>query len=395
MGICASRVRCYPRSPMRKAGIGAFLAILLTSACVRGNGAWIAAQLEAPRDAAPSLVPATPPPPFDPEEDRVVQVVERVRPAVVNVRTTFSLSPEDEALGADPEAEGTGFFVDAGGVVVTNYHVVEPPPNGSGVAAIDVILEDGRRLSGSLIGGDPQADLAVLQVEGNGAFPTIPLGRSAGLRLGEQVVAVGFALGLEGGPSVTTGVISAVGRTIEAGGQGVASRTYEGVIQTDAAINPGNSGGPLVDLDGNVVGVNTAGVQAAAAENIGFAIAIDRAAPVIREAVEEPAALQAYLGITTDPVTPALQAQFGLQVDAGAIVTSLAPGAPAEEAGIEVGDVILSIGGQSVDSPETVGEALRQLAPDDRVEISIVRADGGQEVIDVTLAARPLPVEQG
>jgi serine protease Do len=305
----------------------------------------------------------------------------------VNVRTTFT-------AGIDRESEGTGFFVDPRGVVATNYHVVEPSPP-AGVAAIDVILEDGRRLSASLIGGDPQADLAVLQVEGNGRYPSIPLGRSAALRLGEQVVAVGFALGLEGGASVTTGIISALGRTIEAGGEGVESRTYEGVIQTDAAINPGNSGGPLVDLNGQVVGVNTAGVQAAAAENIGFAIAIDRARPVIEDAVEEPATLQAYLGVTTEPVTPAVQAQLGLPVDTGAIVTSLAPGAPAEEAGIAVGDVIISIAGQAVDSPETVGEALRQLSPDDRIEISLVRADGSDEVIDVTLAARPLPVEQG
>jgi S1-C subfamily serine protease len=371
---------------MRKPGIGAIVIILLATACAGGGGQWT---LPTP---PPSPIEVSPLPPFDPQEDRVVQVVERVRPAVVNVRTTFAISPEEEALGADNEAEGTGFYVDPRGVVVTNFHVVESP-TGMGVTAIDVILEDGRRLSASLIGGDPQADLAVLQVEGDGPFPAVPLGSSGGLRLGEPVVAVGFALGLEGGPSVTTGVISALGRTIEAGGQGIESRTYEGVIQTDAAINPGNSGGPLVDLEGRVVGVNTAGVPATTAENIGFAIAIDRARPVIEDAIEEPATLQAYLGVTTTPVTPAVQAQLDLPVDAGAIVTSLAPGAPAEEAGIEVGDVIVSIAGQAVDSPETVGEALRQHSPEDRVQISLVRADGDQEVIDVTLAARPLPVE--
>ena len=371
---------------MRKPGIGAFLVFFLATACSSGAGTWVLPQAEPPA----SPIQPSPLPPFDPREDRIVQVVQRVRPAVVNVRTTFALSPEEEALGVDPEAEGTGFFVDPRGVLVTNHHVIE-----GSVAAIDVILEDGRRLSASLIGGDPQADLAVLQVEGEGSFSTVPLGRSADLRLGEQVVAVGFALGLEGGPSVTTGVISAVGRTIEAGGQGVESRTYEGVIQTDAAINPGNSGGPLVDLDGQVVGVNTAGVQAAAAENIGFAIAIDRAAPVIREAVEDPAALQAYLGVTTDAVTPALQAQLGLPVDAGAIVVSLAPRAPAVQAGIEVGDVIVAIDGQEVGSPEAVGEVLRDLDPGDRVGVTVVSADGDEEVIDVTLAARPLPVGEG
>ncbi len=366
---------------MRKPFIGAFLALLLVTACTGGGGEW-----SLPEPPAPPIE-ASPLPPFDPAEDRIVQVVERVRPAVVNVRTTFT-------AGLDREAEGTGFFVDPRGVVVTNFHVVEPPPP-NGVAAIDVILEDGRRLSASLIGGDPQADLAVLQVEGNGQYPSIPLGRSGGLRLGEQVVAVGFALGLEGGPSVTTGVISALGRTIEAGGQGIESRTYEGVIQTDAAINPGNSGGPLVDLDGKVVGVNTAGVQASAAENIGFAIAVDRARPVIEDAVEDPATLQAFLGVTTQTLTPAISAQLGFPVDAGAIVRGLAGGAPAEEAGIAEGDVIVAIGDQAISSTEEVGEALQDLAPGDTVEVSIVRADGEEEVIEVTLAARPLPVEQG
>ncbi len=365
---------------MRRVGIGAILAMFLATACT-GGGPWGVAEPSA------SPVQISPLPPFDPREDRIVQVVQRVRRAVVNVRTTF-------AGGLDREGEGTGFFVDPGGVVVTNFHVVEPPPQ-IGVAAIDVILEDGRRLSASLIGGDAQADLAVLQVEGDGSFPTIPLGRSAGLRLGEQVVAVGFALGLEGGPSVTTGVVSAVGRTIEAGGPGVESRTYEGVIQTDAAINPGNSGGPLVDLDGRVVGVNTAGVQAAAAENIGFAIAIDRAAPVIQEAVEDPAALQAYLGVSTQTVTPAISAQLGLAVEAGALVRQLAPGGPSQKAGIAVGDVIIGIGDRSISSTEEVGEALQDLAPGDRVGVAVVHADGGEELIDVTLGARPLPVGQG
>ena len=365
---------------MRKPGIGAILAILVATACT-GEGDWTLPE------PPTTPVKVSPLPPFDGGEDRIVQVVGRVRPAVVNVRTTFT-------VGVDREAEGTGFFVDPRGVVVTNFHVVEPPPQ-VGVSAIDVILEDGRRLSASLIGGDPQADLAVLQVEEDGPFPSIPLGRSAGLQLGEQVVAVGFALGLEGGPSVTTGVVSALGRTIEAGGQGVESRTYEGVIQTDAAINPGNSGGPLVDLDGRVVGVNTAGVQAAAAENIGFAIAIDRAAPVIKEAVEDPAALQAYLGVTTQTVTPAISAQLGLTVESGALVRQLAPGAPAQEAGIAAGDVIIAIGDQTVTSTEEVGAALEDLAPGDRVGVVVVHAGGGEELIDVTLGARPLPVEQG
>jgi S1-C subfamily serine protease len=361
---------------MRRAAIGATLALLAVTACSRGGDGW---------GLAPAPVPTVEPlAPFDPGEDRVVQVVERVRPAVVNVRTTFD-------VGVDREAEGTGFLVDPEGVVVTNFHVVEAPADAQ-VITIDVILADGRRHPASLIGGDPQADLAVLQVQARGPFPSIPLGRSGGLQLGQQVVALGFALGLEGGPSVTTGIVSALGRTIEAGGPGIDPRIYEGVIQTDAAINPGNSGGPLVDLEGRVIGVNTAGVQAAAAENIGFAIAIDRARPVIEEAIADPAALQAYLGVTTQTVTPALQAQLELAVGQGALVRQLAPGAPAIRAGIEVGDVIVGIVDRAIATTEEIGEVLGDLEPGDRVTVLVVRGQE-EQAIELTLAARPLPTE--
>ena len=170
-------------------------------------------------------------------------------------------------------------------------------------------------------------------------LPTIPIGDSADLKLGQQVVAIGYALALEGGPTVTQGIVSALNQSIDANDpncqvcpEGV--RTYSNVIQTDAAINPGNSGGPLLNLAGEVVGINSAG--AGAAENIGFAIAIDAAKPTIESAAENPSQPVAYLGVVTQDVTEGLSFQFALPVTQGAYVVDLAPRGPAESAGVEV-----------------------------------------------------------
>lgn len=308
-----------------------------------------------------------------------MQVVQRVSPAVVNVQAE---------IGAGRDPEGTGFVIRSDGIVVTNWHVVE------GVLGIRVITADGDRLEGRVIGGDESADLAVVRVQTEGALPTVRLGRSRRLQLGETVVAMGFALGLEGGPSVTSGIISALGRRIEAGGPGVQTRTYEDVIQTDAAINPGNSGGPLVDLSGRVVGINTAGVQAAAAENIGFAIAIDRARPIIDHAMESPEAPAPFLGVSTETVTPEVVLREGLPIDRGVFVAGLAPGGPAEQAGLEVGDVIVAVDGEQVVDNDDLQALLLEHEPGQDVAITVARGSGSEDIM-VTLGVRPLPVEQG
>src|SRR5436309_3239116 len=201
----------------------------------------------------------------DPSLDPIVQVVEAVRPAVVNVTT--NLFQPNPLGGESGRGVGTGFVIRSDGIVVTNFHVVEhaqritvitPPP-------------DSKRYTGRVIGGDQNADLAVLKIDATG-LPTVPLGNSGRLELGERVVALGYALALPGGPTVTSGIVSALGRTIQAQDPNCDTckngvRTYTGVVQTDAAINPGNSGGPLVNLTGQVVGINTAGANQA--ENIG------------------------------------------------------------------------------------------------------------------------------
>jgi S1-C subfamily serine protease len=343
-------------------------AVVLAGCTQAGEGAFSGPAL--PRVEAPSPLP-----PFDPEGDAIVQVVDRVRPAVVNVVAD---------LGDGQDAEGTGFIVRRDGVVVTNFHVVE------GAGALTVITDDGDRYPARGIGGLDSADLAVLQIQADD-LPVVPLGDSSELDLGQSVIALGFALGLEGGPSVTSGIVSALNRTIEAGGQAAAARTYEGVIQTDAAINPGNSGGPLVNMSGEVVGINTAGVGAGTAENIGFAIAINRARPIIEHAISNPQEPVPYLGVSTSDVTPALAASAGLPVDQGAFVEAVDSDTPAARAGVRSGDVIVAIGGQSVESSQGVLERLLDHSPGDTVSVTVVR--GGDTLdVDVTLGTRAAPL---
>jgi len=332
----------------------------------------------------PRAGPTSTLPPVDAGADPVVGVVQAVRPAVVSVTTNVA---DPNLGGGTGQGTGTGFVVRADGFVVTNFHVVE------GALNIRVVTADGRRFEARVVGGDPEADLAVLKV-GARDLPVVPLGNSGRLELGERVVAIGFALALQGGPSVTSGIVSALGRTIQAADPNApgGGRTYEDLIQTDAAINPGNSGGPLVDLAGRVVGINTAGVRAAEAENIGFAIAIDRARPVIEAAVRNPDKPVAYLGVSSQTVTTALAFQLDLPVEQGALIVGTAPGGPADRAGIEDGDIIVSIDGRDVRTSEEVGAAIIEHEPGDRVEVGVVHPNGDEETFTVPLGVRPLPV---
>lgn len=320
-----------------------------------------------------------------PDGEPIVRVVERVLPSVVNVTTD-----QFDAFGGSGEGTGTGFVVRESGVIVTNYHVVE------NAQRIRVITsgDEADEYEARVIGGDQTADLAVLKVEAEG-LPVVTLGSSGALDLGQRVVALGYALGLEGGPSVTTGIVSALDRVITAQDPRCKvcenqERTYRDVIQTDAAINPGNSGGPLVNMAGQVVGINTAGVGAGFAENIGFAIAIDAVKPTIENAIEDPREAVAYLGVISRSMDAALALQLGLDLEDGAVIVGVAPGGPADRAGIRPGDVIVGFGGEGVDDSEELGERIRNHGPGDRVRIDLVSSDG-QRSVTATLGVNPDP----
>jgi S1-C subfamily serine protease len=361
-----------------RGGLGVLVAAgLVLAACSRPSGA------------------ASPTPSFEPLPsaggEPVVAVVRRVLPAVVNV-TTDVLRLDEFGNPVAGRGIGTGFIVTSDGVIVTNCHVIE------GASRITVSTSDAepRRFDARVIGGDCENDLAVLDVEAQG-LPTVELGDSSSLQLGQRVVAIGYALGLEGGPSVTAGIVSSLDRTIRAQdpncsvcANGV--RVYAGVIQTDAAISGGNSGGPLVDMQGRVVAINSAGSDPGQAENIGFSIPIDRAKEAIRRAIEDPLAPAAYLGVTTDTVTPDVAFQLGLSVERGALVLATIDGGPAEAAGIERGDVIIELDGRPIATRDDLGAVLEDLAPGDRVSVGLVGADGAQRRVEVTLGTRPLPV---
>ncbi len=270
-------------------------------------------------------------------DDPVADVVDLVLPSVVNVKRDGG--------------EGTGFIVREDGIIVTNFHVVE----GASELTVFTSDEDPEQFDARVIGGDIQADLAVLDVDAEG-LPAVPLGDSDELRLGEQVVALGYALGLEGGPSVTSGIVSSLSRRITVPDQGCppeecgpnGQRVYTDVIQTDAAINPGNSGGPLVDMAGNVIGINSAGTSSA--ENIGFAIQINSVTPTITQAAEEPGEPIAFMGIgSTDASDPNFRFQYrNRRSRRGRASSNVVPGGPADEGGVEVGDVVVSFGGETI-----------------------------------------------
>ena len=212
--------------------------------------------------------------------DPVVAAIGEVAPAVVTI--TSHSAPQQSPFGitSSGTATGTGFVVRSDGVIVTNEHVIE----GAQKVTVTMPDPDGRTLDATVAATDQEHDLAVLRVDATG-LPTVALGDSNDLQLGQQVIALGYALGLQGGPTVTSGIVSSLDRTIDVQDPNAPSgtRTYADVLQTDAAINPGNSGGPLIDLAGNVVGIDSAG--SSSAENIGFAIAIDAAKPLIQQAL--------------------------------------------------------------------------------------------------------------
>jgi S1-C subfamily serine protease len=314
----------------------------------------------------------------------VAKVVQRVLPSVVNIRVTqFGVGG---LLGGSQtrEAEASGVIISRDGTILTNNHVIE------GAVKVTVVFNDGIHhdpLQGHVLGADPTHDLAVVKVDATHLKPIV-IGRSGRLELGDEVVALGFPLRL-GGPTVTKGIVSGVNRTITVRRDTGATEHLVGLLQTDAAINPGNSGGALVNLGGQLVGINTAAANAGSAENVGFAISIDHALPVVRQILTEPVQKRAWLGVSVRDLDPTVALQLGLDQHAtGALVAGVIPGSPAAAAGIQTGDVIVDIAGQAITSANALTNELTALDPGQRVTVKLTGSHGSR-TIDVTLSNRP------
>jgi S1-C subfamily serine protease len=317
------------------------------------------------------------------------QVSDQVRPAVVQI-TNLQQQPGPfigATGGAVPAGVGSGVIYDSQGHILTNNHVV------AGMQQLQVSLADKRSFNASLVGADPQTDLAVVQIQSDN-LPVAQLGDSSQLQVGDWVVAIGNALALPGGPTVTQGVVSALGRTVQEPGDtpNSAGPFLYNAIQTDAPINPGNSGGALVNLQGQVIGINTLvagqaepGVQA---QGIGFAIAIATAKPIADQLVSTGHAVHPFLGIQYGPLTPGLARQLGVNAQNGVVVGAVVQGSPAAQAGLQAGDVITAVDGQQLTDESALGELLSQHQPGDTVSLTVLRR-GQQQNLQVKLGQSP------
>ncbi|HLH23539.1 MAG TPA: trypsin-like peptidase domain-containing protein [Chloroflexota bacterium] len=319
----------------------------------------------------------------------VRQVVDRVKPAVVQIVTDQGAAGRD-ILG-NPRGTrtgiGSGIIYDQQGHILTNHHVV------AGARDMAVALPDGRTFDARVLGTDPETDLAVIQIQGDN-LPAASLGDSDKLGVGDAVVAIGNALGLPGGPTVTAGVVSALGRSIQepTGDQGEPGAVLYDAIQTDAAINPGNSGGPLVDMSGQVIGINTmiAGMAepGVPAQGIGFAIAISSAKPVADQLATTGRAVHPYIGIAFQWAGGASARQLRSTGTQGVLVQRVAPNSPAAKAGLQQGDIITAVDGQKLTEEAALPKYVQKHKSGDTIQLTVVR-NGQERTVPVTLADRP------
>jgi serine protease Do len=273
---------------------------------------------------------------------------------------------------------GSGVIVNPDGYILTNNHVVAEASD------VEVFTQDQRKFKAKVIGTDPLTDVAVIKIEATG-LPTLTLGDSSTLKVGDVVFAIGQPFGI--GETATMGIVSATGRAL---GQHI--EHYENFIQTDAAINPGNSGGALIDLRGNLVGINTAiisgGGEEGGNEGIGFAIPINMAHKVMDQIVEHGKVIRGYLGVSIQGVDPDMAKAFGLTHGGGALIGDVSPDTPASKAGLERGDIVLDLDGQPVNGPDDLSVRVSEMAPGSMAHLKIFRS-GQEKNVDVTLGEYP------
>ena len=310
-------------------------------------------------------------------ETAITQTVEKVGPAVVTVIGTVPGQVTFFGRTPDGQSSGSGFIISPEGYIVTNNHVVESASD------LSVVLSDGTQLPAQVISTDIFADLAVLKADGR--MPAVAtIGNSDNLKSGETVIAIGSPLG-EFRNTVTVGVISATGRALDSGN----GYFMEDLLQTDAAINQGNSGGPLVNLNGEVIGINTLIVRggnggSAVAEGLGFAIPSNMARFIAERIISQGYFARPYLGVSYQSISPSIARRYDLPTQWGAYVTDVGFGSPAANAGLERGDIIVSIGEQSIDVQNSYVNVLFAYQPGDQVTIEVLR-DGKEMTFDVTL----------
>lgn len=297
----------------------------------------------------------------------IPKLVAKVLPSIVSI----------DVSGNGEEDQGTGMIISKNGLVVTNNHVIAAAVNGGSIT----VTRSGttKSIGATLVGTNPVDDVALLRIDGASNLPTVTFGDSNGLEAGDEVIAIGNALGLAAGtPTVTSGIVSALGRTVTAGTT-TSTETLTNMIQTDAAINPGNSGGPLLDSSGDVIGMNTAVAgtleDGENTQNIGFAIptaTIESLLPSLK-AGESVVNHGAFIGVEIESMTPSLQAEYNFSVSTGAVVMSVISGTGAAAAGVQQGDIIVGINNTTIDSAQDVSSVISSLRPGDIISLHIVR----------------------
>ena len=355
----------------------------------------------------PGTIAATTPRPNAPMS--FADLSARLQPAVVNISTKQSIQvsrnpalppgfeeffrrfggrlPDNEGGGTVTQrggSLGSGFIISPDGYIVTNNHVISPARNGATVDEITVIMSDRKEYTARLVGRDVASDLAVLKIEAQN-LPFVRFGDSTRARVGDWVVAIGNPFGLGG--TVTAGIVSALHRGIQGGG------AYDRYIQTDAAINTGNSGGPMFDLNGNVIGINTALISPTGGNvGIGFAIPAEQAAPVINALRRGERPERGYIGVSLQPLDESVAAALGIPKDRGELIRGVTPGGAAERAGIRQGDVIVKVAGREVTQDESLAYLVAQQPVGTRVPMELIRG-GRRMTVNVVVAQRPTEEE--